>query len=133
MEGKPVHIEKIVVRWGDMDALGHVNNANYFRYAEQARLSWFERLGCMTQPGGEGPLIITASCTFLKPILYPATVEVAMSVGAPRRSSFPSYFEIYLEGDSSQKFAEGEAVVVWADYVAGKSKPLPQWLREALL
>jgi acyl-CoA thioester hydrolase len=132
MQGKKVHVERIVVRWGDMDALGHVNNANYFRYIEQARLSWFERLGCPLDPRAEGPLIITASCTFLKPIVYPATVDVAMSVGEPRRSSFPTYFEIYLEADPAQRFAECESVIVWADYAAGKSKPLPEWLREIL-
>ena len=33
------------IRWGDMDAFGHVNNTVYFRYMEQVRISWFEQLG----------------------------------------------------------------------------------------
>jgi acyl-CoA thioester hydrolase len=132
MERKPVHIEKIPIRWGDMDALGHVNNANYFRYMEQARIAWFERLKSPLVPGAEGPLIITAACTFLKPIIYPATIEVAMSTGEPRRSSFQTFFEIYLENEPNQIFALGESIVVWADYTAGKSLPLPQWLRQVL-
>jgi acyl-CoA thioesterase FadM len=43
-ERKLVHVERITVRWADMDALGHVNNAVYFRYMEQARISFVERL-----------------------------------------------------------------------------------------
>ena len=33
------------IRWGDMDAFGHVNNTVYFRYMEQVRISWFEQIG----------------------------------------------------------------------------------------
>ena len=40
---KLVHVERIPIRWGDMDAMGHVNNTVYFRYMEQARIGWFER------------------------------------------------------------------------------------------
>jgi len=40
---KLVHIERIPVRWGDMDAMGHVNNTVYFRFMEQTRISWFEK------------------------------------------------------------------------------------------
>ena len=43
-EKKLVHVERIAIRWGDMDAMGHVNNTVYFRYMEQARISWFEAL-----------------------------------------------------------------------------------------
>jgi len=44
VERKLVHVESIPVRWGDMDAMGHVNNTVYFRFMEQTRISWFERL-----------------------------------------------------------------------------------------
>jgi len=43
-EKKLVHVERIPVRWGDMDAMAHVNNTVYFRYMEQTRISWFEAL-----------------------------------------------------------------------------------------
>jgi acyl-CoA thioester hydrolase len=44
------------IRWGDMDAFGHVNNTVYFRYMEQARISWFEQLGIAGGNGeGQGP------------------------------------------------------------------------------
>jgi hypothetical protein len=41
---KLVHVERIPIRWGDMDAMGHVNNTVYFRYMEQARIGWFDAL-----------------------------------------------------------------------------------------
>ena len=44
-EGRLVHVERMRMRWGDMDALGHMNNTVYFRYLEQARISWFDGLG----------------------------------------------------------------------------------------
>jgi acyl-CoA thioester hydrolase len=39
---KLVHVTHIPIRWGDMDAYGHVNNTVYFRYMEQARVEWLE-------------------------------------------------------------------------------------------
>ena len=43
-EKRLAHVERILIRWGDMDAMSHVNNTVYFRYMEQARISWFEQL-----------------------------------------------------------------------------------------
>ena len=43
-EKKLVHIERIAIRWGDMDAMGHVNNTVYFRYMEQARIAIYRDL-----------------------------------------------------------------------------------------
>ncbi len=125
-------VEKIKVRWGDMDAVGHVNNAVYFRYMEQARISWFESLKVQVGGPQQGPVIVTASCAFIKPIVYPATVEVSVYSGKPGRSSFPMYHEIYLENHPEVKFAEGETTVVWIDRKLGKSIPLPEELRRQL-
>lgn len=48
----PVFEMSMPIRWGDMDAFGHVNNTVYFRYMEQARISWFEQLGIAGGNGG---------------------------------------------------------------------------------
>ena len=47
----------IPVRWGDMDAMGHVNNTVYFRYFEVARLDWLFRVGAPPNPSGSGTVI----------------------------------------------------------------------------
>jgi len=125
-------VEKIKVRWGDMDAAGHVNNAVYFRYMEQARISWLESHKMRVDSTRKGPVIVFASCTFIKAIVYPATLEVSVYGGAPGRSSFPMYHEIYLEGHPEVKFAEGEVTVVWIDRELGKSIPVPEELRNQL-
>ncbi|MDB5909191.1 MAG: acyl-CoA thioesterase [Massilia sp.] len=50
MSRKLVGAMPMPIRWGDMDAMGHVNNTVYFRYFEQARISWFDEIGCAPDP-----------------------------------------------------------------------------------
>ena len=114
-----------------MDAQGHVNNTVYFRYMEQARVEWIESLQVAVRPGGEGPVIINASCTFLVPMSYPGMVEVRTFVGEPGRSSVMTYVEMRLEGDE-RIYAEGAAKVVWMDTQTGKSVHLPPHVRASL-
>lgn len=66
-----VHTLRMRLRWGDMDAMGHINHTVYFRYLEQARIEWFADAGCEPDPRGEGPVIINAHCTFLRQLKYP--------------------------------------------------------------
>jgi len=129
-EKKLMHVERIDVRWGDMDAMGHVNNTVYFRYMEQARIGWFESL----LPRGEAwntvsIVIVNASCNFRKPINYPGTVEVKVFAGEPGGSSIDTYYELLLEGEL---YADGAAKVVFVD--AEKQKPLriPDGIRKLL-
>jgi acyl-CoA thioester hydrolase len=123
----PVHTTIIPVRWGDMDAQRHVNNTVYFRYMEQARIEW---LAVVDAPVGEGPgvgsVIVNASCTFIEPIEYPGTVEVRMFIGSPGRSSFESYYELWI---GARKHAEGAAKIVWIDRTTLRSTPLPDAVR----
>jgi len=122
---------KIPVRWGDMDAYGHVNNTVYFRYAEQARCEWIESMGFKVAPEGIAPVIINASCTFLAPMNYPGTVDLNMYAGKPGRSSLETYYEMRLVGDD-KVYCEGAAKVVWMDAATGKSAPVPDAVRALL-
>lgn len=120
---------RIPVRWGDMDAYGHVNNTVYFRYCEQARVEWLEQSGSAVTPDNPvAPVIINASCTFLIPINYPATVMLRMYGGEPGRSSVMTWYELGVEGDE-RIYAEGSSKVVWMDPRTGKSVPLPEDIR----
>lgn len=126
---QPVLTTIIPIRWGDMDALGHVNNTVYFRYMEQARIEWFESLGYNTgQNAREGPVIVNASCTFLVPLVYPGNIEVRMYLGQPGRSSLPTHYELRLAG-SDTLYAHGDAKVVWIDPASGRSISLPDNMR----
>ena len=124
---KLVHSVSGPVRWGDMDAQGHVNNTVYFRYMEQARVEWLESL--LTHAGdvnGLGSVIVNASCTFLLPLCYPGIVDVRMYIDPPRRSSIDSHYELWM---SDRKYAEGSARIVWIDPRTQRSAPLPEQVR----
>ena len=128
---KPVLSTLIPMRWGDMDAYGHINNTLFFRYMEQARCEWLEREGITVAKKGIAPVIINASCTFLAQLNYPGTVSVRMFIGAPGRSSLPSYYEIRIDGED-KLYATGESKIVWMDAETGKSAPIPDALRMKL-
>ena len=128
-ERKLLLTTRIPVRWGDMDFYGHVNNTVYFRFFEQARVEWIEQMDFPVGPAfGEGPVVINASCTFLIPVNYPATVIVKVYAGQPGRSSVMTWYELFVEGDD-RLYAEGAAKVVWMDTRTNKSTPLPDRLR----
>ena len=126
---KLIHTIQLQVRWGDMDIFGHVNNANYFRYLEQARISWFETIGAPSGNVGHGPILVAAACNFRIPIVYPATVEVRTYVKSLGRSSIPMYQEIVDANNPSTLYADGDSTIVWIDYQRGRSTPLPDELR----
>ena len=119
---KLVIVLRIPIRWGDMDAMNHVNNTVYFRYMEQTRIAWYEKMfGDLSSEKDEGMVIVNASCTFQKPLTYPGTVEVSMSLGEFSRSSVESYYEMRV-GDTL--YADGAAKIVWIDIRRSKAIPL---------
>ncbi len=121
-------ISCIPIRWGDMDALGHVNNTVYFRYMEQGRIEMLDRLGIAIDPHGIHPVIINTACTFLVPLSYPGDAEIRIFTGEIGRSSFMSWMEIRRVGDPVL-CAEGSAKIVWMDSTTGRSTPLPPAIR----
>lgn len=135
MSQRLVHTMRIPIRWGDMDAMGHVNNTVYFRYMETARIAWFDQIACAPDPEGEGPVIVNANCSFLKQLVYPGEVEITTLVGTAGRSSFQMTHEMRLvgaDGEAGALHAEGGAKVVWVNFPAQKSVPLPEMLLELL-
>lgn len=132
MDKKLVHTTRMPIRWGDMDAFGHVNNTVFFRYMEQARVEWMEENGMAMDPAGEGPVLINARCSFLRQLKYPGTVEVRTFAAPPGRSSFETIVEIRRIDQPELLVAEGAAKVVWVNYAQEKSVPLPDALRELL-
>ena len=126
---KFVHEMVIPVRWGDMDVMGHVNNTLYFRYMEIVRLDWVFQVGGSTDPQGQGPIIVNAFCNFIRQLSYPADARVTMFVANPGRSSVETYHTIERTDEPGVIYAEGGAKMVWSDYPAKKSMPLPDWFR----
>jgi acyl-CoA thioester hydrolase len=130
---KWVHIARMPIRWGDMDAMGHVNNTIYFRYFEQARVEWLESTGHVSEPeSGEGPVVVSAHCSFLRQLRYPGDIEVRMAVGKLGRSSIETVQQIVRVDAPELICAEGAAKIVWANYREERSVPLPGPLRSLL-
>ncbi|MBC7780226.1 MAG: acyl-CoA thioesterase [Proteobacteria bacterium] len=120
------------VRWGDMDAQGHVNNVQYFRFTEQARIEWFDRFVPDRHHDGKGPVVAQTSCRFIRSIVYPATIEILIYCAVPGRSSFRHRYLLRDAGDATLHYAEGEAVMVWVDQATQKSTPIPERFRANL-
>ena len=129
---KLVYETVLPLRWGDMDAMGHINNTLYFRYMEIARLDWIFKAGAYVGPSGQGPIIINAFCNFLRQLEYPGDVRVTMYVAEPGRSSFESYHTLERSDEPGVVYAEGGARCVWTDFAAKKSMPMPDWFRTLL-
>lgn len=119
------HASRLVVRWGDMDSLGHINNAKFFTYDEQARLEYFQMLDGVV-PGAwksEGLILARLACDFVGQGHYPATLDVAFRVARLGRSSMETLCAIF-EGERLVAVLQG--VVVWFDYQGQKPAPIPE-------
>ena len=126
---KLVHELRFPVRWGDMDALGHVNNAVYFRYLEMARVDWLASVGCKPDPSGQGPVIVYAFCNFYKQLEYPAQVLLKFYVSDPGRTTFETWSTMERQDQPGIVCAAGGATTIWVDFAQQKAVALPEWLR----
>jgi len=129
---KLVYEMRIPIRWGDMDAMGHLNNTSYFRYMETIRIDWMRSIGGMPDPAGEGPVIVNAFCNFYKQLEYPGDVLVKMYVSGLARSTFESWVTMERVDQPGVICAAGGATTIWVDFPAQKSKTLPDWMREII-
>jgi acyl-CoA thioester hydrolase len=116
-----------------MDSMGHVNNARYFTYCESARMSYFAavRMDEHREDERHGPALAAANLNFRKQVRYPAELAVATRVTEIGRSSFKMEYVIADRG-TGETVADGGGVIVWVDYGAGRSVPLPAGLREEI-
>ncbi len=126
---RPVHEVIVPIRWGDMDAMGHVNNTVYFRYTEIARLEWFLSMGITADPKGQGPVIANAFCNFIRQLEFPGEVLVRTYVGEMGRKSFDTFHELFRTDDPLTVYANGGATVVWVDFPKQKAIPMSERAR----
>lgn len=123
----------IPVQWGDMDALGHVNNTVYLRWFESARIAMFLRLGVRTTGAtGIGPILATTTCDFLVPVVYPATVEVGVRVAKVGETSVTMEYEVRDAAAKDKLYARGSSVIVMVEYPAMKKVRVPDDVRATI-
>ena len=126
---KLVHDMVIPIRWGDMDAMGHVNNTVYFRYMETVRIEWMRAVGCDPDPQGQGPVIVNAFCNFYRQLEYPGDVRVKLYVSDPGRTTFETWCTMERTDQPGVVCAEGGATTIWVDFPQQKAETLPDWMR----
>ena len=127
---KKVFTMTIPIRWGDMDAMGHLNNTLYFRYMEIIRIEWFRSIGCMVDASGQGPVIVNAFCNFYRQFEYPGDVLATMYVSDPGRSTFESWCTMERADQPGVIHAAGGATTIWVAFPKQKSVALPDWVRK---
>lgn len=127
---KLVYETVIPIRWGDMDAMGHLNNTTYFRYLETARIDWMRSIGFQPDPEGEGMVIVNAFCNFYRQLEYPGDVLLKMYVSDPGRTTFESWGTMERIDMPGVIHAAGGATTIWVDFPKQKASELPGWLRE---
>ena len=104
---------KQYVRWGDLDAFGHVNNATYLVYAQEARFAWSKMIEMV---------VARAEVDFIAPIYDGDTfLDIELWVSAIGNSSFTMTYEIKMKGEL---VARVKTVQVTVDMGTKKSQPI---------
>ena len=125
-------LSKQFVRWDDLDAMGHVNNAKYLTYAQEARFLWAteEFSGAMRETSLIELVVARAEIDFIEPIYEGGRfVDVEITVSKIGNSSFNMLFTI---GDQGKVFAKVMTVQVAVSTQTMKSRPLTDKEREFL-
>jgi acyl-CoA thioester hydrolase len=128
---RPTHTSRLPIRWGEMDAMRHLNNAMYLRLMEENRIEWLRSL--QIKLGGSkaaAPVMMNVYCEFLKPITYPSIVDATVLVGELGRSSAQTFHTLAVDGTV---YAQAGVKLVWIDPLSGKSTAIPDEVRTALM
>lgn len=121
----------VTVRFRDCDALGHVNNAVYFTYLEEARFRWFREVFGEGGFAKHSIILADAKCSFRAAATHGETLEVGIRVERIGRSSFAHRYRIEAAKDR-RLVAEGESVGVGFDYETQASRELGADFRAAV-
>lgn len=127
-------VEEMPVRWGDMDARGHVNNTIYYRYFESSRIALFRLLKIYEEPTivRIGPILSFQSCYYKAPLTYPDTIYIGAKIVNIEESKIIIKHSI-MSKKLNRKAAEGEAHMVWYDYENQKKAIIPDDLKQEIL
>jgi acyl-CoA thioester hydrolase len=127
-------VHRLEVRFRDCDPMGHVNNAVYLTYLEQARFHHWRSLWGFGTPqlptGRPGVILARVECDYKRPATYGETLDVRLTIAEIGRSSFKYEYEIVdAEG---RTVAVAKTVQVMFDYSEGKPVAIPDDIRRLL-
>ena len=122
------------IEWGDMDALQHVNNIEYFKYFQVARIAYFEKINSDSVFGETPiPLILASTqCKFIYPLTFPDSVSVGVRVDTMADQYFTMKYAV-VSHQHQRLAAIGDAKVVMFDYVNNKKTSVPDEIRKTII
>jgi acyl-CoA thioester hydrolase len=120
----------IALRWRDLDAFNHVNNANFLTFLEEARIRWFDSLGEEWVTDQMAPLLAAVQLNYRQPIAYPSDLVVELFAERVGNTSVTLGHRI-ISADGAFLYADGHVVMVWIDRASGRPTPLPESVRRA--
>jgi acyl-CoA thioester hydrolase len=123
----------IEVRYGDLDPQGHVNNANYLTYFEQARIAYIQHLG-LWQPGSFlniGIIMADAHVTFRAAVLFGQKIRVGVRVTRLGNKSLDMEYQME-DANTGQVVATGSSVLVAYEYASQRTIPVPDNWRSVM-
>ncbi|WP_285448693.1 thioesterase family protein [Xanthomonas sp. LMC-A-07] len=121
----------ISVRWRDMDSMGHVNNAKYISYLEEARVRWMLGVEGVAMTDRIAPVVAATNVNYKRPLVWPNDILVELFVERLGSSSVTIGHRILEQKDEGVLYSDGNVVVVWIDTQTGKSASLPDAVRAA--
>lgn len=125
----------IEVRYGDLDPQGHVNNAKFLTYFEQARLAYWIQLGIFTTDQSFmelGIILADVHITYLAPVYYGQNIKVGVRVSKLGNKSM-TWEQNVVDAATDKELAKGEVVVVAYDYKEEKTISIPPKWRAKII
>ena len=123
---------RLHVRFRDIDALGHVNNAVYFTYMESARTEYWMEVFKLRDLREVNFIVAHAECDYKVAARFGDELEVSIWTSSIGNTSFVWDYEIRRTG-SGQLIASGKTIQVYYDYAQEKTLPVPDEVRQRLL
>ena len=125
-------VHDVDVRFRDLDAIGHVNNAVYLTYFESARLAWWLHTTRRDGVGSLDMILARAEVDYRSPLGWPASLRIGVGCTSIGRSSFVCEMDMH-ERTRGRLVAESRNVLVYFDHREGRSRPVPDDIRKMLL
>lgn len=131
LEGFP-YVWPVEVRFRDLDALGHVNNAVFLTYLESARIAYWLELTGRTGLDAVDMILARVEIDYRSQAGYREQLDVGARIAALGKSSVTMELRVVAR-DPQRLVAESRNVMVFFDYAQNRSRPLPDELRGRLL
>ena len=117
---------KVNVVWGEMDALGHVNNVSYFRYFETARIDFLKQTGLLSilSDPSHSPVLRDTYAQYKRPVTFPDTLHIGSYITDIKEDRFTMRYEAFSESQQAI-CTTGYASVVMFNMKTGQKSPIP--------